>query len=627
MKIFQMGQNGESRLAYVVLSLASVLVLTTGAFFVLSVQQGRLNQEFNQFICGSLASYTDAQKQRMVGKIEDVRNTLSGVTVMTEAAGLFPDDKKLQICLDRLNDRNPDFEIDYVALERLKEEEFLEEDPGLYEQVLKGEGSISDIRHFGGPEKGDYFTVAQPIARHGLVEGLLLTRINAKMLTDTGNQSAPYKRIHSLIVKPDGTILYSDAGQYASDGNLFSSIEKNGIEEHYLNQIMERFESSGSFTASFPGKGKSYYVSVAAVGINDWSIVNFVRSPDVLLRSEYIFNIFMGTGILLIVLTLAVSGTVGLMFMRQRQKLQMEAQRYAVLSQFTDTLLFEYDYAADIMEFTSNARKKLSLNSLRIKGFLGSDRGCRLMHPDDWKHGEWLRWALLGCKQDEVRYSRLRLKSAAGEYRWFSCQYKILPGASKRKCRMVGKLEDIMLQLGREEMLMDRARKDPLTGVYNRSGEQIIDGKLASGKKGLFFMIDLDNFKDINDTYGHAAGDMVLTWVAGELDKLFGDDGVVARVGGDEFVVFVPEVWDRGRTSEMAEAILKAVRKPEAEDLADITVSASIGIAAAPEAGETYGELYCAADKAMYYIKQNEKEGYAFCGDEAVNDPRGGLCT
>lgn len=628
MEIFRIEQGRESRMAYVVLSLVSVFILTTSAFLVLSAQHGRLNQEFDQFICGSLASYTDAQKNRMVGKIEGVSNTLSGLTVMMEAADLFLDERKMQAYLDRLNDSNPDYKIDYVSGNRLQTEAVMEKDPKLYERILKGEGGISDIRYSDDSGEGYSFSVAEPIIRNGQVTGILLTRIDAGMLTYHVKLSAPYKRIHSLIVKSDGSILYSNTSQYESNGNLFSSIEKNGIEERYVNDMMEQFGSTSSFTASFPGKGKNHYVSAAVVGINDWSVVNFVRSPDVLLRSEYIFNILLGTGILLIMLTLAVCGAVGIMFIRQNQKLQIESQRYAVLSQFTDTLLFEYDYSTDIIEFTSNAKKKLSLNNLRIKDVLSSDKGCQLMHPEDWQRGECLRWALLGCKQDEVRYSRIRLKSETGEYRWFSCQYKILYGASGHKFRMVGKLEDIMIQLGREEMLINKARKDPLTGVYNRSGEQIIDGKLASCKAGLFFMIDLDNFKDINDTYGHATGDLVLTWVAGKLDKLFGDDGVVARVGGDEFVVFVPEEWEHDRTAEIAEEVLKTLKKPEEEELPDITVSASIGIAAAPKNGNTYGELYCAADKAMYYIKQNAKEGYAFCEDEgAVNFPGSRPCT
>lgn len=177
---------------------------------------------------------------------------------------------------------------------------------------------------------------------------------------------------------------------------------------------------------------------------------------------------------------------------------------------------------------------------------------------------------------------------------------------------MVGKLEDITVQLGREEMLLNRANKDPLTGVYNRSGEEIIDGKLLLHCSGVFFMIDLDNFKEINDSCGHAAGDQVLARVAKAFDKLVGRDGIVARVGGDEFVIFIPDSWENQRIVDMAESIMELMDRTMEEDYIVMQVSASIGIAVAPKDGSSYAELYSAADKAMYYIKQNDKKGFAF---------------
>ncbi len=125
-------------------------------------------------------------------------------------------------------------------------------------------------------------------------------------------------------------------------------------------------------------------------------------------------------------------------------------------------------------------------------------------------------------------------------------------------------------------------------------------------------MIDLDNFKEINDTCGHAAGDHVLTRVAESLEKLVGKDGIVARVGGDEFVVFITENWDETQITDMAESILDLMDHTEEGYYTVIRVTASIGIAIAPKDGSSYEELYNAADKAMYYIKQNSKRGYAF---------------
>ncbi len=381
--------------------------------------------------------------------------------------------------------------------------------------------------------------------------------------------------------------------------------------ERQMPQVYEQLLNGNSSLCN----GNGDIISSSLASINQGSLVSIIRSSDVLIQTEVIFNSLYRTGALLVILTLGICIALGLGIIRQKQMLQMKEERYAVLFQFSDTILFEYDYVSDTVEFTPNAANKLKLDGLTITGVIKRGRGSHLIHPDDWKDGEGLQMAWKAWGKDEMLRCRIRLKTVQGEYRWFNCQFKILKDSSGRQFRVVGKLEDIMEQLGREERLKNEARRDLLTGMYNRFGKRIIDKELASRKKGLFIMIDLDNFKEINDTYGHVAGDTALICVAGDLKRLFGETGVVARMGGDEFVVFLPEEWDTGRIETAAKAIIDAFRNIESEEFPEIKISASIGIAVAPKDGITYGELYHAADKAMYWVKNNSKKGYAFYQD------------
>nr|WP_314461451.1 diguanylate cyclase [uncultured Clostridium sp.] len=607
-----MNYGRDSRITSVIAGMFSVLILMVLAFIFLSSQQEKLNQEFNQLIYSSLTSFTDAQKNQILKIADDAGDIRSGVESMMEAAGLSPEDQWMNTYLAKMEQENPDYQLNYVSCSNWKETISGERRRELYEQVLNRKTGVLDIEGPMENKTGYTVSVAGPLNVNGAVAGVLFSAFQMEELGEGAGEHMPFKKIYTLIIEPDGRILYSNGDQNLINGNLYSSIKSDELENQSAKAIKTRIKKEDSFTTSFSRNGKNYYISVMKTGVNDWSLVNFVRSPDVMLHSEYVFGMFFGTALLLILLTLAGCSWIFLLFYTQKQKLQLESERYSVLSQFTDTLLYEYDYETDTIEFTSNARRKLFLERLKTRGVLRLNRGGYLMHPDDWQSGDRLRWALLGSKPDEVRYCRIRLKGQSGEYRWFSCQYKILPGPSDRKSRMVGKLEDITDQLGREEMLINRARKDPLTGVYNRSGEQIIDGKLTLLCSGVFFMIDLDNFKEINDSCGHAAGDQVLTRVAETLDKLVGREGIVARVGGDEFVVFIPENWEVQRITDMAESILKIMDHTEEGYYTVIRVSASIGIAVAPKDGRSYEELYSAADKAMYYIKQNCKKGFAF---------------
>lgn len=153
------------------------------------------------------------------------------------------------------------------------------------------------------------------------------------------------------------------------------------------------------------------------------------------------------------------------------------------------------------------------------------------------------------------------------------------------------------------------ARRDDLTGLSNRTAfrEQFED-RLASrsstaGRLALYWL-DLDRFKEVNDTFGHLAGNALLAAVAGRLRDRFGADSVVARLGGDEFAI-VRVVGDPDEAAAIGAAILDAVRAPVAHDGHSLRTSASIGVAVSPENGRDADTLLKNADLALYRAKES----------------------
>lgn len=168
--------------------------------------------------------------------------------------------------------------------------------------------------------------------------------------------------------------------------------------------------------------------------------------------------------------------------------------------------------------------------------------------------------------------------------------------------------------------IKNNAMKDALTGLYNRSyAENRITRLLKAGNSGALFMIDLDNFKYINDTYGHIAGDMALKAFSETLLKNVDRSDIVCRVGGDEFVVFFKNKTDREELEKKAQAILDTLTEILKEMGYGGIASVSIGIALHPHDGNTYDTLYNNADKALYFIKKNGKNSYCFYYDEEKN--------
>lgn len=159
------------------------------------------------------------------------------------------------------------------------------------------------------------------------------------------------------------------------------------------------------------------------------------------------------------------------------------------------------------------------------------------------------------------------------------------------------------------EELRHLAQHDALTNLPNRAlfsdrlHHELARAKRHDGRFALIFL-DLDNFKPINDTFGHGVGDLVLKQVAQRLQASVRASDTVGRIGGDEFVVLMPELTEAGTALGLAEKIRQAVRHPVAVDGSELSVSCSLGIAIYPDDGADEITLSKSADDAMYRAKE-----------------------
>lgn len=165
--------------------------------------------------------------------------------------------------------------------------------------------------------------------------------------------------------------------------------------------------------------------------------------------------------------------------------------------------------------------------------------------------------------------------------------------------------------------IRSKSYQDVLTGLWNRAyTENAVNEMISQEKKGALFMLDMDNFKAVNDNYGHIAGDETLKVFAGTLKKFAGEGDIICRIGGDEFMIFVKGVTEKSELSSRAADIISDFQKKFAALSFEIECSVSIGIAQTPEDGLEFNKLYNSADKALYYVKQNGKNAYHFFSDK-----------
>ncbi|WP_245806072.1 putative bifunctional diguanylate cyclase/phosphodiesterase [Erythrobacter donghaensis] len=184
---------------------------------------------------------------------------------------------------------------------------------------------------------------------------------------------------------------------------------------------------------------------------------------------------------------------------------------------------------------------------------------------------------------------------------------------------------DISEEYHREEETARLARYDSLTGLSNRHRmahqiETTLTAFRTAKRSCAVMMLDLDRFKHVNDTLGHAAGDELLKQVAARLTRAIDRDCEIGRLGGDEFQVMIPDCDDRGVLGELAMKIITMLRQPYSLEEGRCVIGASVGIAIAPHDGVSREEIVRAADLALYASKNGGRGQYRFFSGELENE-------
>ena len=201
------------------------------------------------------------------------------------------------------------------------------------------------------------------------------------------------------------------------------------------------------------------------------------------------------------------------------------------------------------------------------------------------------------------------------ETRCFSVHFSPLHIGGHQASGHVHVFYDITERKHMEDTVKQIAYYDPLTGLPNRllfsdRAEQALSSSIRYGRNMAVMIIDVDNFKQVNDTYGHGAGDQVLQDISIRFSSSVRKVDTVSRLGGDEFIVLLPEIAG-GETAEIiARRIMKAVSIPFNVPEKEIVVSVSIGIAIFSQEVSGLNELIKDADMAMYAVKQQGRNGY-----------------
>jgi len=290
-------------------------------------------------------------------------------------------------------------------------------------------------------------------------------------------------------------------------------------------------------------------------------------------------------------------------------------KRLHELIQGIDGFVWEYDVALCRFRYVSNKVEKL-LGYTQQQWL--EDPGLRqsIVHPDNQR--ETVEAFTKACQEGRSFAIEYRVFTVAGDTAWVSERVSAEKNALGRVALLRGLLLDVTERKRSEEQLAYLATYDELTGLPNRS-LFVSHLKIAlaeakrNGRRLAILFLDLDGFKDINDSLGHEAGDQLIKGIAKTLsDRCLRKDDFVARLGGDEFCVILEDKQDDFRPETVAERCLAQLAKPILIESNCIYPRASIGITLFPDDAETSEALLQCADSAMYAAKTAGKHRYTF---------------
>ncbi len=299
-------------------------------------------------------------------------------------------------------------------------------------------------------------------------------------------------------------------------------------------------------------------------------------------------------------------------------ELRKERSFNQLISELTEDTFFDYDVRTLTIRYSKNFADWMGLDEV-IYNYPESIIQMGLVAPESFD----FFYKEIENKPEGALGDEVHLISRTGENRWYNVFYRNITDHMGEVVRVVGKMNDITKQHIRIDELTQKSQRDQLTSLYNKmTTEYLIREALKMRReydeKFALMIIDLDNFKDINDRLGHLYGDIVLTKLGKKLKAVFRSEDIVGRIGGDEFFVFLTHYGSRDVLKAKAREVCRLFEHVYNENGAVVNISASIGIACCPEHGDNYDTLYKNADAALYTAKERGKNMFVVY-DDGIN--------
>lgn len=360
---------------------------------------------------------------------------------------------------------------------------------------------------------------------------------------------------------------------------------------------------------------QQYTCACIPTGVNGFYIAYITKDNKFGLEK----NIYSKSNIMLFrILLIGMILIFGLLFynIKSRTKTAELLNKYEIIDKQDGVVLFEYTFYPKKFQMYGDSE---NLFGKKFNTMIGDEvyDVYNIVHKEDASVRGRLH-EFFDSDRDTFS-SEIRLLHTNGKYHWFRITGIVFRNDIGQCLRFIGKLANVNKQVSMEKKLVKRAENDLLTGVLNK---KTIEARITEilknnhdGRNYIFYMVDLDNFKNVNDTLGHIFGDKAISDTANVLTEIFHDNAYIGRLGGDEFAVCaIYDAFDEESLMKFiedhAEQICQKNRREYSDGVNTVKISSSVGIAIGPRDGQTFEMLYTKADECLYKSKKAGKNKY-----------------
>jgi len=489
---------------------------------------------------------------------------------------------------------------------------------------LQGQRAIVRVKS-GRLLQGPSIVLSVPVWLDGQVTGVLLGILELERFSRLLNENNS-NAVFSFVCDSRGDIIIGPLDESIpiyGEENVLAYLDRCELDESMTMDGLSRALAAGDpVTVSCHCQDGDSYATFLPLDLNDWYIVNVAPAALVEARSIELSRRFsppmalvIGACLLLVMFIFIWERNLSRSRAEEHERLRRSEEMYRCVEEMSDNVLFEGDTMANTLHFN----KKFSQMFGGGPGINRLSEFGSSLDPYIYQEDQPI-WSQLGRSMHSGRPSgqaELRFRHANGQPIWCRVEYVYLYGISGHPYRVVGKISNIDVHKRLLTKLQDEAQSDSLTGLLNHASffmqaEAFLQGPGAGGGHGLL-ILDVDDFKRINDTLGHYVGDQALQQVAQRLKQLFRSTDMLCRLGGDEFAVLVKEISGSSILEDKAREIVRTIRSDLENGEQRLSLSVSVGGSFFDRQGSIQ-DLYRSADQALYDAKDQGKNRYVIYG-------------